>query len=76
MTALVVAVKELIGYLTDIIKEHGDVPVIIDRADHGTVESVSQPAVVPVNPDGTVGGFQAYKYARRQDAQIKAALID
>ena len=76
MTAQVVAAEELIEYLTDIIEKHGDIPVVIDRADHGAVESVGRPAVVSVTPAGDVDGFQAYDYARRQDAQIKAALIN
>ena len=76
MTAQVVTAEELIGHLTDIIKRHGDIPVVIDRTDHGAVESVGRPAVVSVIPAGAVDGFQAYDYARRQDAQIKAALIN
>lgn len=76
MTAQVVTVEELIEYLTDIAKKHGDIPAVIDRADHNAVESVGRPTVVSVIPAGAVGGFQAYDYARRQDAQIKAALID
>nr|DAM75875.1 MAG TPA: hypothetical protein [Caudoviricetes sp.] len=76
MAAQVVTARELIEYLTDIIEKHGDIPAVIDREEHGAVESVGRPAVVPVIPAGTVGGFQAYDYARRQDAQIKAALIN
>lgn len=76
MTALDVTAKELIGYLTDIVEENGDVPVIIDRADHGAIESIGRPTVVPVNPHGTVGDFQAYKRARHRDDHIKAVLID
>lgn len=76
MPAQIVTAEELIEYLADIVKQHGDIPVVIDRADHGAVESVGRPSVVPVIPAGTVGGFQAYDYARRQDAQTKAALIN
>lgn len=76
MTAQVVTAKELIEYLTDIIEKHGNIPVVIDRADHGAVESVGRPAVVSVIPAGAVDDFQAYDYARRQDVQIKAALIN
>lgn len=76
MAAQVVTAEELIEYLADIIKRHGDIPVVIDRADHGAVESVGRPAVVHVIPAGAVSGFQAYDYARRQDVQIKAALIN
>jgi hypothetical protein len=76
MTAQVITAEELIGYLTDIIKKHGDIPVVIDRADHNAVESVGQPAVISVVPAGSVEDFQAYDYARLQDAQIKAALIN
>lgn len=76
MTPLVVTAKELTEYLADIIERYGDIPVIIDRADHGAVESIGRPGVVTVVPSGTVGGFQAYKYASRQDTHIQAALID
>lgn len=76
MTAQVVTAEELIGHLADIVKKHGNVPVVIDRVDHGAVESVGRPAVVSVMPAGAVDGFQAYDYARHHDAQIKAALIN
>nr|DAT94023.1 MAG TPA: hypothetical protein [Caudoviricetes sp.] len=76
MTAQVITAKELIEYLADIVEKHGDIPVVIDRADHNAIESVGRPAVVSVIPAGAVDGFQAYDYARRQDAQIKAALIN
>ena len=76
MTAQIVTAKELIDYLTGIVERHGDIPVVIDRADHGAVESVGRPAVVSVIPAGVVGDFQAYDYARRQDVQTKAALIN
>lgn len=76
MTAQVVTAQELIEYLGDIVEKHGDVPVVIDREDHGAVESVGRPAVVSVIPAGAIGGFQAYDYAHRRDAQIKAALIN
>lgn len=76
MTAQVVTAKELIEYLSDIAEKHGDIPVVIDRPDRGAVESVGRPAVVSVIPAGAVDGFQAYDYARRQDAQVKAALIN
>ena len=76
MTAQVVTTEELIEYLADIVKRHGNIPVVIDRADHNAVESVGRPSVVSVIPAGAVSGFQAYDYARRQDAQIKAALIN
>ena len=76
MPPQVVTAKELIEYLTDIVKKHGDIPVVIDRADHGAVESIGRPAVVSVIPAGVVDGFQAYDYARRQDVQVKAALIN
>lgn len=76
MTAQIVTAEELIDYLAGIVKRHGDIPVVIDRADHNAVESVGRPAVVSVIPAGTVDGFQAYDYARLQDTQIKAALIN
>ena len=77
MTAQVVTAEELIEYLTDIVEAHGDIPVVIDSENGGTVESVGRPAVVAVTPAGDVDGFQAYDYARRQDtSQTKAALIN
>lgn len=76
MTAQVVTAEELIEYLTDIVKRHGDLPVVIDRPDKGAVKSVGRPAVVSLIPAGAVDGFQAYDYARRQDVQVKAALIN
>lgn len=77
MTAQVVTAEELIEYLTDIIETHGNVPVVIDSENNGAVESVGRPAVVSLIPAGDVDGFQAYDYARRQDApQTKAALIN
>lgn len=76
MTAKVVTAEELIEYLGDIVKRHGNIPVVIDRPDNGAVVSVGRPAVVSVIPAGTVDSFQAYDYARRQDTQIKAALIN
>lgn len=76
MTARVVTTKELIRYLADIIEKHGDIPVVIDRADHNAVESVGRPAVVSVIPAGAVDDYQAYDYARRRDTHIKAALIN
>ena len=69
MTAQVVTAEELIEYLADIVETHGDIPVVIDSENDG--------AVVSVIPAGDVDGFQAYDYARRQDApQAKAALIN
>lgn len=77
MTAQVVTAEELIEYLTDIVDRHGDIPVIIDSATSGAVESVGRPIVLPVIPAGEVDGFQAYEYADQQDApQTKAALIN
>lgn len=76
MTAQVVTAEELIEYLAGIVEKHGNIPVVIDRADHGAVESVRRPTVVHLIPAGAVDSFQAYDYARRQDVQIKAALIN
>lgn len=75
MTAQVVTAEELIKDLTGIVRKYGDIPVVIDRADHNAVESVGPPTIVSLIPAGAVHGFQAYDYARRRDAQIKAALI-
>lgn len=77
MTAQVVTAEELIEYLGDIVEAHGDIPVIISSGDGTKAESIGRPAVIRVAPAGDVGDFQAYDYARRQDApQIKAALIN
>lgn len=77
MTAQVVTAEELIEYLTDIVDQHGDIPVVIDSETSGAVESVGRPAVLSVIPAGEADGFQAYEYARQEDApQTKAALIN
>lgn len=77
MTAQVVTIEELIGYLADIADEHGDIPVIINSAASGAIESIGRPLVQSVVPAGEEDGFQAYKYARQEDApQTKAALIN
>lgn len=76
MTARIVTAKKLIEYLTDIVERYGDIPVVIDRADHDAVESAGRPTVISVIPAGTVDGFQAYDYACRKDARTKAALIN
>lgn len=77
MTAQVVTAEELIEYLTDIVDQHGDIPVIINSETSGTVESIGRPIVLPVIPAGEVDGFQAYKYGRPEDTpQTKAALIN
>lgn len=77
MTAQVVTAEELIEYLTDIVDKHGDIPVIIDSATSGAVESIGRPIVQSVIPVEEVDGFQAYKYARQEDtSQTKAALIN
>ena len=77
MTTQVVTAEELIGYLTDIVEAHGDIPVIVGSEDGTRAESVGRPAVIRVAPTGNVNDFQACDYARRQDArQIKAALIN
>ena len=77
MAAQVVTAEELIEYLTDIVDQHGDIPVIINSETSGATESVGRPIVLPVTPAGEVDGFQAYEYDRQEDApQIKAALIN
>ena len=77
MTAQVVTAEELIEYLTDIVDKHGDIPVIINSATSGAVESIGRPMVQSVIPAGELDGFQAYKYARQEDThQTKAALIN
>lgn len=76
MTSQVVTAKELIEYLAGIVDQHGDIPVIINSAGPGMVESVGRPLILPVVPAGEVDGFQAYEYADQEDAsQTKAALI-
>lgn len=76
MTAQIVTTEELIEYLTDIVKAHGDIPAVVESGRDGSVESVGRPAVVSVIPAGAVNDFQAYDYARRQDTQTKVALIN
>lgn len=77
MAAQVVTAEELIGYLTDIIDRHGNIPVIINSKTSGATESVGRPIVLPVAPAGEVDGFQAYEYGRPEDApRTKAALIN
>lgn len=77
MTAQVVTAEEFIEYLTDVVDKHGNIPVIINSETSGVVESVGRPIVLPVIPAGEADGFQAYKYARQEDApQTKAALIN
>lgn len=78
MTAQVVTAEELIEYLTDIVDEHGDIPVVINSEASGVVESVGRPIVTPVIPAGEVDGFQAYECGRRQEdtPRTKAALIN
>lgn len=77
MTAQVVTAEELIEYLTDIVDQHGDIPVIINSETSGAVESIGRPIVLPVIPTGEVDGFQAYEYCRQEDTpRTKAALIN
>ena len=77
MTAQIVTAEELIGYLADIVDEHGNIPVIINSETSGAVESVGRPIVLPVIPAGEVDGFQAYEYGRPEDEpRTKAALIN
>lgn len=77
MTAQVVTAEELIEYLTDIVDEYGDIPVIINSETSGATESVGRPIVLPVTPVGELDGFQAYEYGRREGApRTKAALIN
>lgn len=77
MAAQVVTAEELVEYLTDIVDEHGDIPVIINSATSGAFESVGRPLILPVVPAGEVDGFQAYSCANQEDApQTKAALIN
>lgn len=77
MAAQVVTTEELIEYLTDIADKHGDIPVIINSAASGAVESIGRPMVQSVIPAGELDGFQVYKYASQEDApQTKAALIN
>lgn len=77
MTAQVVTAKELIEYLTDIVDQHGNIPVIVNSGASGATESVGRPTVLPVIPAGEVDGFQAYEYGRQENTpQTKAALIN
>lgn len=76
MTAQVVTAEELIEYLTDIVDQHGDIPVIIHSATSDEVESVGRPLVLSAAPTGEADGFQTYAFAPQEDAAYpKAALI-
>ena len=76
MTAQVVTAKKLIEYLTEIVDQHGDIPVIVYSAVSGEVESVDRPVVLAVTPTGEAGGFQTYAYAPQEGtSHTKAALI-
>ena len=77
MPPQVVTANELIEYLTDIVDEHGDIPVIIYSVTSGEVESVGRPIVLAATPTGEADGFQTYTYPPQEDApQTKAALIN
>lgn len=77
MAAQVVTTEELIEYLTDVVDKHGDIPVIINSATSGAIESIGRPTVQSVIPVGELDGFQTYEYVRQEDAhQTKAALIN
>lgn len=71
----VVTAQEAIDHLVDIVEKHGDIPVIVHRADHNAVESIGCPVAVSVTPAGSIDGFQAYDYTPRQDGQTMAVLI-
>lgn len=76
MAAQIVTAEELIEHLTDIVDEHGNIPVIVYSAVSGEVESVGRPIVLAVTPTGETDGFQTYAYATQEDASCpKAALI-
>lgn len=76
MTARIVTAEELIDYLSDIINEYGNIPVITGHQNVGVFESVGQPSVLTVNPTREVSGFQAYEYATPESARrTKAAFI-
>lgn len=73
----VVTANELIEYLTDIVDEHGDIPVIVYGTASSEVESVGRPIVLAVSPAGDADGFQAYTCPPREGApRTKAALIN
>lgn len=76
MAAQVVTVEELIGYLTEIADESGDIPVVTRNAASGEIESVGRPLVLPLIPTKEVDGFQAYSFTPQGDASnLKAAII-
>lgn len=76
MTPQVVTTEELIGYLTDILHEYGDIPVIINSATPGALESIGRPVAMPVVPAGELEGFRAYKHTKRTDpSHVNATLI-
>lgn len=73
----IVTIEELIEYLGEIVEGYGDIPAVVDSASDKAVESVGRPLVVSVVPAGDVNGYQAYDYARDQDApQTKVARIN
>lgn len=76
MAAQAVTAEELIGYLTDIVREYGDIPVITASRIADAAESVGRPIVMPVLPAGELDSFQAYKYTKRTTpSHVNAALI-
>lgn len=71
-----VTAKELIKYLTDIVAECGNIPVITGSSTPGAFESVGHPVVLTVTPTEETTDFQTYGYARPEDtSQTKAAFI-
>lgn len=71
-----VTARELIKYLTDIIDEYGNIPVITGSRTSGIFESVGRPAVLSVTPTEEMTDFQAYEYASPEDVRrTKAAFI-
>lgn len=81
MTAQVVAIEELIEYLTEIVEAYGDIPAVVASRVDGLVESVGRPKVLSLPPARAVDGFQAYVHTPRPDApygdapKVEVALI-
>lgn len=67
MTPQVVTTSELIEYLTDIVDEHGDIPVVIRSATSNEAESVGRPIALSVIHAGAAEGAQTCDYPPQED---------
>lgn len=77
MTTQTVTAEELTEHPTDIVDEHGNIPVINNSGTSSTAESVGHPIAPPDTPAGDADIFQAHEYSRQEDTpQTKAAPIN